>query len=73
MNQPIIIPPLLSGKTLSEQIAEHNARVERIWLAVGSRCKPFRPSSSTEPVPEPDLSRVRLAAECSGLIHERRP
>jgi hypothetical protein len=41
MNQVIYIPPsVLIGKTLSEQIADHNARVERIWLTVGSRCNP---------------------------------
>jgi hypothetical protein len=41
MNEPIYVPPaLIIGKTLSEQIAEHNARGERIWLTVGSRCKP---------------------------------
>jgi hypothetical protein len=41
MSEPIIIPPLLIGRTLSEQITGHNARVERVWLTVGSRCKPF--------------------------------
>jgi hypothetical protein len=41
MNQVIYIPPsVLIGKDLSDCIAEHNARVERIWLTVGSRCKP---------------------------------
>jgi hypothetical protein len=39
MSEPIIVAPLVIGKTLSEQIAEHNARVERIWLTVGSRSK----------------------------------
>jgi hypothetical protein len=39
MSEPINIPPsVLIGKDLSDRIAEHNARVERIWLTVGSRC-----------------------------------
>jgi hypothetical protein len=69
MHQVAKIRPILIGRTLSEQINEHNARVEGIWLTVGSRCKPFTPS--TVPAPGPDLSRVRLAVEHSGFIHER--
>jgi hypothetical protein len=40
VSEPIVIPPLLIGKDLTQRIAEHNAHVERIWLTVGSRCKP---------------------------------
>lgn len=40
MNEPNRIPPLLIGKSLSDLIAEHNHRVERGWLTVGSRCRP---------------------------------
>jgi hypothetical protein len=42
MSEPIYVPPpVIIGKTLKMQIDEHNARVERVWLIVGSRCKPF--------------------------------
>lgn len=51
MSQDIYIPPsLLIGKTLTEQIAEHNARVERIWLTKGSNCKPAPSSLSPSTV-----------------------
>ncbi|KLK91383.1 hypothetical protein AA309_19980 [Microvirga vignae] len=70
MNQPIRIPPLLIRKTLTEQIAEHNARVERIWLTKGSNCRPYQPSPTTVPLAA-DLSRV-VAAEHSGFLKEVR-
>jgi hypothetical protein len=42
LSEPIYIPPtVLIGKDLSDRIAEHNARVERIWLLKGSNPRPF--------------------------------
>ena len=73
MNQPIKIPLPLYTSEIEQQIADHNARVERIWLAKGSRCKPFKPSPSTVPAPGPDLSRVRPAAEHGGSLLEVLP
>jgi hypothetical protein len=47
VSEPIHIPPsLLIGRDLSDRIDEHNARVERIWLTVGSRCKPYQAPSA---------------------------
>lgn len=40
MKSEIVIPVRPISKPLQELIDEHNARVERIWLTAGSRCKP---------------------------------
>ncbi|MBO1904619.1 hypothetical protein KHP60_05720 [Microvirga sp. 3-52] len=70
MSEPIYIPPpVLIGKDLTQRIAEHNARVERIWLTKGSNCRPF--SASTVPAAE-NLSRVPVT-EHGGSVIEVHP
>jgi hypothetical protein len=61
VSEPIIVPPLLIGRTMSEQIAEHNARVERIWLTVGSRCMPANAKRAAHG--EATLSELRTPLE----------
>jgi hypothetical protein len=70
LSRPIKVAFRPISAPLQDLINEHNHRVERVWMLRGSNCKPFTPS--TVPAAGHDLSRVRLAAEHSGLIHERR-
>lgn len=72
MTSDIKVPQeLVMGKDLSERIAAHNERVERVWLTKGSNCKPFTPSISTVLGAGIEPSRVP-AAERAGFKIEAR-
>jgi hypothetical protein len=69
MSESIKLPVRPISQALQDLINEHNYRVERVWMFVGSSCKPFQPTPST--VPAALSSRVP-AVEHGGSFKDTR-